>query len=51
VLKVRQFKKVQVCNVSSLHNKELTAVGFEVAFQQWSNILYYPILKNCSSNF
>jgi hypothetical protein len=48
VKKVRQFKKVQVCSVFFvfLYNKELTALGFEVAFQECSSILYYLIFKH-----
>jgi hypothetical protein len=40
VKKVRQFKKVQVCSVFFLYNQELTALGFEVAFQECSSILF-----------
>jgi hypothetical protein len=39
VKKVRQLKKVQVCSVLFLYNKELIALGFEVAFQECSSIL------------
>jgi hypothetical protein len=40
VKKVRQFKKVQVRSVFFLYNKELTALGFEVAFQECSSVLF-----------